>query len=467
MDLYSTLPVHVYSVGDFVRAADDLWETGGHIVFNSFMLTGELSKKHQAVIDPVRNVLQEGVDLEGARDYDSMIGLCEDIAVTSSISVYPIPNPAEVLNTSVHLTYQIKRGDVSGIINPDPNLCVRLTGHGKMLVDVPLHRIPNFEFGYWGQRHMIHMFFPRLVSEDRRGTQLSREEKTQFYELGLRPTIAHIAPEALSDWPATYDAEMFRAKKTSGHMAYQTKQIASWQLESLTRTLRSTLQENGVDWAEGYFYSHTIRGTKHATRHSMNREAAEIALNEYLLESKINSSATTRGSWYIDVGVEYSTADTCLQWTTSSHFHIVKNVLRIEDAHARRITSLGSTKYSRDMVSHLPAVSGCRIEPGVMAQGEFQAVYFQMYTTDKAITYNPERGFHGKAITMSAAMGTTQPAVFLEGLHELYKDAMTESSSNARVEVRLPFSQAKEALLDIDEAVVRNSLLEFTKDEWW
>lgn len=314
---------------------------------------------------------------------------------------------------------------------------------------------------------MIHIFFPRLVSENRRSQQLSKEEKTHFFELGLRPTIADIAPQTLSDWPATYNAEMFRAQKHSGHIAYQTKQIPSWLLTSLTRVLRNKLQENNVEWAEGFFYSHTIRGTKDATRHSMDHASADLALDEFLTDAKIPRPATERGSWYIDVGVEYSTADSCLQWTTSSHFHIVKEVLRIEDPRALRITSLGSTKYSRDMVSHLPAVSGCRIEPGVQAQGEFQAVYFQMYTTDKAATYNPERGYHGKAITMNAAMGTTQPAPFLEGLYELYKDAMTETTSNARVEVRVPLSKATEVLLNIDSTVVRNSLLEFTKDEWW
>jgi hypothetical protein len=342
-----------------------------------------------------------------------------------------------------------------------------LIDHGQTSIHVPLHRIPNFEFGYWGQRHMIHIFFPRLVSEGRKGSQLSKIEKTEFYELGLRQAVAELLPYDISDWPPTYDAEMFRAQKRSGYVAYQTKLIPQWKVLSLGGVIRTKLQDNEVDWAQGFFFSLTVRGTKHATQHSMDADSASQALDEFLADAKISRDATAHGSWYIDVGVEYSAGDTCLQWTTSSHFHILKDVLRVPELHASRITTPGSTKYARDMVSHLPAVSGCRIEPGVQAEGEFHAVYFQMYTTDKAITYNPEGGYHGKAITMAAAMGATQPPAFLNGLFNLYKTAMEENSSNARVEVRVPFSKATEVLLSIDSRVVRNSLLGFTRAEWW
>jgi hypothetical protein len=116
MDLYSSLPLKVYSVGDFVQYAQHLQETQGFDASNRFLLTGEVSNKHQAVVDPIRNVLDEGVEVAGRRDYDSVVALTEDIRLESSISVYPVPKPAEVLSTSVHLTYEIQRGDVSGMI---------------------------------------------------------------------------------------------------------------------------------------------------------------------------------------------------------------------------------------------------------------------------------------------------------------------------------------------------------------
>jgi hypothetical protein len=318
---------------------------------------------------------------------------------------------------------------------------------------------------------MIHIFFPLLVTEEREGAggpHLSKEEKEAFYEKGLRPTIATLLPQDVPDWPATYEAELFRAKKRSGHMSYQTKVLPQWVLPVLANTLRAKLLQKGVLWAEDCFFIHTIRGTKHGTQHSPDVQSAELALEEYLLDAKIPLRATLTGDWWIDVGLEFhSQTDHCLQWRTSSHFHIVKDALNISDDNASRITSVGSSKYSRDLVSHLLGVSGCRIEPGTRAEGPFEAAYLQMYTTDKAITYNPEGRYHGKAITVEQAMGGKQPPAFIEGLFNVYTSTIVGNPSNARIEVRVPFSQAKSVLLDFDTDTICQSLLAFPPSEWW
>jgi hypothetical protein len=315
---------------------------------------------------------------------------------------------------------------------------------------------------------MIHIFFPLLVSPDRKGVQLSKEEKREFYEMGLHPTMEDLDPFGISDWPPTYDAEAFRAQKTSGLMSYQTKLVPDWQVPNLSERLRAALRDNGVDWAEGFFFVHTIRGTKQSTRHAKNAEAAQQALEEFFDEADIPIESSEEGEWWVDVGLEFSSGTAaCLQWRTSSHVHIVKEVLGIEEDRAERITSLGSSKYSRDLVSHLTAVSGCRIEPGTQAKGHFDATYFQMYTTDKAITYNPEGIHHGKFLPMKSAMGEIQPAKFLESLFSAYASAFEKNASNARVEVRVPLAHATSVLLSYRLHVVRESLLSFTRDDWW
>ena len=60
---------------------------------------------------------------------------------------------------------------------------------------------------------MIHIFFPSLVMDDRKSSQLSKSEKSDFYELGLHPTIATLLPDDVSDWAPMYEAEIFRARK--------------------------------------------------------------------------------------------------------------------------------------------------------------------------------------------------------------------------------------------------------------
>jgi hypothetical protein len=317
---------------------------------------------------------------------------------------------------------------------------------------------------------MIHLFFPSLYSESRTSrAYLTSKERKEFYEQGLRPAIESLVPLDRNDWPATYEGELFRARKQSGAMAFQTKMLQRFAVPHLIDHIRQSLSENGIDWAQDCLVMHTVRGTKNGTKHSLTEDAASLSLDEFLHSVHLSSAAIEQGGeWYIDVGVEFaSSLDHCLQWTTTSHFHVVKEVLQISDHHASRITTLGSSKYQRDIASHLPALSGCRIEPGTHATGPFDAVYYQQYTNEKSLTYNPEKGHHGKAITIKEAMGKTQPAPFIENLYELYFKARDSNSSHARVEVRVPFVFATTVLLTIHPDIVEQSLLSFPRQTWW
>ena len=94
-----------------MKYAKTLYDTDIH-EFLRFVLSGEVASEHQAVIDPFHNILKPGFYVDSMHDYDSVIGITEDIVVLSGISVYPIPNPSEVLTTSIHLTYGITNGNV-------------------------------------------------------------------------------------------------------------------------------------------------------------------------------------------------------------------------------------------------------------------------------------------------------------------------------------------------------------------
>jgi hypothetical protein len=452
------------SLREYVLCAKSLEEEGDPNALMNLTLTGEIvdgfGDKHQVLVDPIRNVMPTDHPTVVSRDYDSVIGITSHIVVGSSISLYPIPDPSGVLSTSLHLKYSFQGKQVS--------LLYFHATCPPTVTQIPYHRIPNFRIGYWSQRHMIQIFFPSLYTEERKGAQMSRDEKREFYESGLRPTIENLAPHDASDWPATYDDEAFRAKKKSGAFAYQTKQFPQWLIPRFADTLREELKDNNVNWAEDFFFIHMIRGTKHGSQHSKDEQSASLALTEYLSDCKIPEEALDDGDWWIDVGLEISSTEhACLQWRTSSHFHMTKEVLHINDTHASRITSLTSSKYQRDLVSHLTAVAGCRIEPGPQAEGIFEAAYFQMYTTDKAITYNPEGIHHGKAISIEKAMGPEQPPEFVEGLLQVYGNAIEKNASNARVEVRVPMVHATTALVDVCPNVIEQSLLSFTSEEWW
>jgi hypothetical protein len=343
---------------------------------------------------------------------------------------------------------------------------------------VDYHRIPNFEFGTVGTRQHLHIFFPKLWApdSDRKPRHLLKEhERALWYENGLRPAISTLlGPNIASQWPATYETERIRAQKNKGAPAWQTKVIPREMVDLLADAIRTELDRNAsvsgqdISWARDFFVLHTIRGLKDGSFHTVNPESADWYLTEFIIDANLSFMVPEIGEWYIDVAIEISDDDgSCLQWETAAHHAIVQQALRISDHNAQRITKIGSSKYSRDLSSHLTEVSGFRINPGIRARGEFEAVYLQAYTTDKAIVYNPEAGHHAKYITTKDAMDAKQPPKVIDGLFTIYHEAIVANSSNARLEVRVPYKFAKQALLEFEPNVLKTCLVSFSRTDWW
>jgi hypothetical protein len=471
-ELYTDLPPQAYSLSRFNMHARELFVDDPD-EFIRFVLTGEVPTKHQAVIDPLRNHLDSQQDLNVSRDYDSLLAITDDIVFDCQFTITPVSNPTDALTTSIHLKHNLAVGEVCASISFSLRRGLSCI---QEIRPTPYHRIPNAKLGTFGTRHMVHIFFPGLVSEDRQSARLTEEENRIFYEKALRPYIEEVQPGVTSDWPPDYESEIFRATRRSGQRSLRTLILPGWSLENFGRKIRDQVEYNGVQWAEGLFFIHTIRGIKHGTQHQVTEDAAHLALHRMLEEANIPSSATLRGSWWIDVGLEFNAVETeveaelrkdCLQWMTTSHSRVVQEALEIEAHNADRITKLGSSKYSRDLASHLPGVSGCRIEPGTRAEGPYQAAYIQLYTTDKSVTYSLQGNRHAKEITIQEAMGKEQPVQFIQKLYHTYKEASIKTPANARIEMRVPLEAGTRALLYVDHSVYRQLMLCFSRREWW
>lgn len=292
-----------------------------------------------------------------------------------------------------------------------------------------------------------------------------------------------LLPFDKNDWPATYDGEVFRAANRGGGVSYQTKEVNDLVVPELVGEIRMQLDNNDVEWGDGAFVIHMVRGTKASTKHTVSEGAARRALKEYLDGMDINLLDEER--WYIDVGIEISSGiDNCLQWLTTSHSHLIKFCIQNDDRNANRISTLGSTKYNRDISSHLPQLSGCRVEPGKMAEGIHHTVYYQQYTSEKTLTYNPGKGFHAKNIPMKEAMGRTQPCKFVNDLYQTYLDAKEDNASAARIEVRVPVrgyficmdqdgeeiyegDHGSSVMTRVSDSLLKRSLVSYTKETWW
>lgn len=344
---------------------------------------------------------------------------------------------------------------------------------------VEFHRIPNFMLGTFGPRHHLNIFFPGLWSKDRAKNppayRTTLKERSFWYEKGFRPAILSLLGQRVaSEWPATYETEEIRARKNRGGHAWATKMIPVDVVDRLMDRVRrklvadATLDREDVAWAQDFFVMHTIRGVKHATSHSPDFDEAEFHLRQFLLDAKISPAAHLLGTWWIDVGIEFSSDEgQCLQWITSAHSRVVRHALGISRRDAERITQINSSKYSRDLASHLTAISGFRITPGKRAEGDFETVYIQAYTTDKAVVYNPDGAHHAKFVTAREALGPVQPTKTIDGIHTIYEKARADNSSNARLEVRVPYRFATEVLVELDEVLFRNALCAFTRETWW
>ncbi|KAL0575321.1 hypothetical protein V5O48_006650 [Marasmius crinis-equi] len=449
MDLptYQHKPTKSYTLGSFARQCEDLFLKNPR-EFQTFSACGDArSLPEQVYIDIQPNMLTRDQGLIVKRDIDSLLAITKTLVPQTPLCIYPVPNPADNLVTSIHLSWDM--------VKPD-----------NTIVAVPYHYVPNFLFAFWGSRSQIHIIFPALYDfTGAKCPSVTDEQKAEFYDMGIRPAIEELMPENASDWPPNYSSEVFRARQSTGRMAYGTKMMGPEFLEEFVRLLREKLELNQVLWAAEFRFIHTVRGVKLGNLHSPDAESAAIAQREFFAQNCIPIEATQSGRWYIDIGMEFQSPDgQCLQWTSHSHASIIRAFLEVSEDQAIRMTALGSSRYSRDMVSHLTAIAGCRVEPR-STKGPHEVVYVQMYSTDKAVTYNPERGHHGKAIEMKEAMGP-QPSEFVSGLFDTY-DAAGTIVSHARIELRVPLRHSLSVLFNIPRSTIRRSLAAFDPETWW
>ncbi|KAJ3563511.1 hypothetical protein NP233_g8898 [Leucocoprinus birnbaumii] len=474
--IYSTFPKVSHNLSQFTRRACLLCKPSTAGAFLKFTLSGEYTetsdsahetsdsddnrdRTFQAVINVTENQVRRGDLLSISRDYDSAIGIADTILVDAPMTVWAVPHRKYALKTSIHLKHSITYRNVRH--------------------QVPYHHIPNFELGNFANRHQVYVLFPRLWNPDlgksKEPYSISERNRALWYASGMRPAIESLLGHRIaSDWPASLHTEKARAQKTFGGVPGWTQKIIPGDyVAELAQAIREAIEgdpfltDEDVAWAKDFFFVHSVRGVKHGYYHGVNQVAAQHFLDDFIRDCRLVNDAHLLGTWWIDVGIEISSdVGNCVQWATGRHRDVLQQALFIPDEDADRLSLLSSSKYSRDLASHLSAVSGFRVEPG-SARGPMDAVYIQAYTTDKAVVYNPEGSHHAKFLTTSEALSQDQPCKTIEGLYDIYEQAKGANSSNARLEVRVPWRYATDALMQFDARVISSSLYIFTPEEWW
>ena len=115
------LPTETFSVGRFCSTAADLLQSDDAAPFVRFVLNGQYNG-YQAVLDPILDRVRpsETPTLQLRRDYDSVLGISDNICVRSNeIYVYPLPRFEESLTKDVHIKYEFDNNSVRRF---DPSL---------------------------------------------------------------------------------------------------------------------------------------------------------------------------------------------------------------------------------------------------------------------------------------------------------------------------------------------------------
>ena len=119
MSAYDTFPLQSMSLADSNQLCKRLNDNLQEEELIHFALSGIFKPNnedgeiqcYQAVIDPIRNEVDQDHPLEIMRDYDSVLGLDFEILVQGPLSVYPVPADSTTLTTSVHIDYEFGSDD--------------------------------------------------------------------------------------------------------------------------------------------------------------------------------------------------------------------------------------------------------------------------------------------------------------------------------------------------------------------
>ncbi|KAH6899433.1 hypothetical protein BKA70DRAFT_1527174 [Coprinopsis sp. MPI-PUGE-AT-0042] len=442
-----TYPLETYSLASFCAVCRDLFDEEDTLSFVEFNLTGVLHG-YQASVDLLKNRIssREELDLTTSRDIDSFIAIDEDLLIHSTpATIWPISKYEDTLTTTLRVKYAFEND------------------RGPQLEHV--HLIPNLGIIKWGVHNLIRVLFPNLHGINH---TVAPELQAEFYELGMRPTLVQLLEDRAADLPPTVEAELIRARSWSGRLSLSSRTLPDYALDQFGDLLRQNLEENNVKWAKGLVFLHQIRGVKNSSFHPPDSQITALtALQRFLAQNNMEYN-TLVGKWcYADIGLEIASTDQrCLSWRTDGHSLLVQHFLQISPAHARRITTLGSSKYNPDPLSHKMDSAGFRITPGARAEGPFKVAYVQAYTTDKALTYARDGHHVAKHITaLQILQGHGER--FVDNMYTIYRSAANVNYSVARFEARVHLDFADEVLLNPDPEVLRRSLFRFTREEFW
>ncbi|RXW13278.1 hypothetical protein EST38_g12577 [Candolleomyces aberdarensis] len=449
------LPQRQVSLNEYYEVLNELYAREASVDFVKAAVCGILDG-YQSVVDVEDSRVSNNPErLTLSRDIDSVIGISSTLLPRTYLTLYPLADFHDTLQTSVHINHTF------------------VNDQGEF--NIPLHHIPNLCGGAWGTRSCFRFFFPDLVTDQRQSHHITVDEQATFYNLGLRPTLAELLEDRAVDIPPDFESLQFRAQGENGTFSFTTKILPRHHVPYFIPALRRALVANGVPWGRNLFVVHEIRGIKNSTYHLPDPENAEVALDDFLDRNHINLNdiredidVNFSSRWFIDIGLEISaTSKRCLAWICADHRRIVSDLCGVDQETAARITAPNAYRgYSRDILGHFVDLAGFRLEPGASGRGDFDLQYMQCYTTEKGLLDRKDGTAYSKKLTVAKIL-KGKHGDYLDKLYHTFIAASDRNPSSARVEVRVPFEHACRVLVDLPMDTLQNALAAIHPTVYW
>lgn len=95
-----------YSLRDFVATAKG-FSALDTPELELFTVNGVVDDDHYIVINPLLNAITGPHRMTASRDYDSLIGIHDDIIIDANLFVYPVPRFDDALTENVYVSYPV------------------------------------------------------------------------------------------------------------------------------------------------------------------------------------------------------------------------------------------------------------------------------------------------------------------------------------------------------------------------
>ncbi len=313
------------------------------------------------------------------------------------------------------------------------------------------------------------MLFPK-VSDNTGKVKLSQEDIADIYNKGILPAVVTVMPEARAHWPPSYRAAM-DLYRGGNRLHHGSVDVPEHCLADFATALHENLEEHPR--LSDFWFMFELRGTKGMFSFPMNNVAARQNMFNLFVEPFDLESEKDNGNfhnWYCDVGVEIIREGHVVQWLEGAHRRLLAHALPSQTERLVGKVHTGS-QFALDLSGHLTDLAGFRASPG--SRGDRDKVHhINVYTTDKAVTYQLHQGaFTSHRTTSLYPKALPKLLADIQTIARMFAEcggaAGSTQDGTARFEVRVGLQNALVTLDTFPEDLLTECAVCIPHPLWW